>query len=69
MNGVLGVDMETSMLYAMGAWYGFKALSILTVSDNLITGAESSAEEREKQANDMMRVALEITAEAQRRGG
>jgi len=60
MNGVLGVDMETSMLYAMGAWYGFKALSILTVSDNLITGAESSAEEREKQANDMMRVALGV---------
>ena len=67
MNGVLGVDMETSMVYAMGARYGFKALSILTVSDNLITGAESSAEEREKQANDMMRVALGITAEARRR--
>lgn len=59
-EGVLGVDMETSMLYAMGGWYGFKALSLLTVSDNLITGAESSAEEREKQANDMMRVALGV---------
>jgi purine-nucleoside phosphorylase len=62
MNGVLGVDMETSMLYAMGAWYGFKTLSILTVSDNLITGAESSADEREKQANHMIRLALEITS-------
>ena len=60
MNGTLGVDMETSMLYAMGDWYGFKALSILTVSDNLITGAESPPEEREKQANDMMRVALGV---------
>jgi purine-nucleoside phosphorylase len=59
-QGVLGVDMETSMLYAMGTWYGFKALSILTVSDNLLTGAESSAEEREKQTSDMMRVALGI---------
>lgn len=62
-DGVLGVDMETSMLYAMGAWYGFKALSLLTVSDNLITGAESSAEEREKQANDMIRVALGVVEE------
>lgn len=59
-KGVLGVDMETSMLYAMGARYGFKALSILTVSDNLLTGVESSAEEREKQANDMALVALKI---------
>lgn len=70
-NGVLGVDMETSMVYAMGSRYGFKALSILTVSDNLITGTESSAEEREKQANDMMRVALGVVGgiEPQRRGG
>jgi purine-nucleoside phosphorylase len=48
------------MLYAMGGRYGFKALSLLTVSDNLITGTESSAEEREKQANDMALVALKI---------
>lgn len=59
-NGVLGVDMETSMLYAMGARYGVQTLSLLTVSDNLLTGAESSPEEREKQANDMMRLALKV---------
>lgn len=59
-GGALGVDMETSMLYAMGSKYGFSALSLLTVSDNLITGTESSAEEREKQANDMALVALKI---------
>ena len=61
MSGVLGVDMETSMLYAMAAHNSIQALSLLTVSDNLLTGAESSAEEREKQANDMVRLALEIT--------
>jgi purine-nucleoside phosphorylase len=61
--GLLGVDMETSMLYAMASHYGVSALSILTVSDNLITGAESSAEEREKQANDMMSVALRVVEE------
>lgn len=59
-GGVLGVDMETSVLYAMGKRYSVQALSLLTVSDNLLTGEESSAEEREKQANDMLRVALRV---------
>ncbi len=59
-QGVLGVDMETSMLYAMGAHFNIKGLSLLTVSDNLVTGKEASAEQREKQAGDMIRLALSI---------
>lgn len=61
MSGVLGVDMETSMLYAMARHNGIQALSLLTVSDNLLTGAESSAEEREKQTTAMVKLALEVT--------
>lgn len=60
MQGVLGVDMETSILYAMSRWYGVQALSILTVSDNLLTGEEATPGEREKQANDMVRLALRV---------
>lgn len=61
-QGVLGVDMETSMVYAMGAYFNVQSLSLLTVSDNLITGKEASAEQRERQADDMIRLALEVVS-------
>ena len=60
-QGLLAVEMETSMLYAMARHNGIQALSLLTVSDNLLTGAESSAEEREKQTTAMVKLALEVT--------
>lgn len=69
MQGVLGVDMETSMLYAMGTRNNFKALSLLTVSDNLLTGQESTPVEREKQTNDMARLALEVVVKVYEGGG
>ena len=59
-HGVLAVDMETSALYTMAARSGVKALSILTVSDNIITGAKSSAKDRQQKFMDMMKIALEI---------
>lgn len=59
-QGVLGVDMETSILYAMGAHYGFQSISLLTVSDNICTGKVSSAEYRERQTQLMLRMALEL---------
>ncbi len=62
-HGVLGVEMETSVLYTLAARYGIKALSILTVSDNIITGKSSSAKEREQSYMDMMRLAFEIVPE------
>ena len=61
-HGVLAVDMETSALYTMAARSGVKALSILTVSDNIITGAKSSAQDRQQKFMDMMKIALEATA-------
>ena len=57
-HGVLGVEMETSGLYTLAAYYGRRALSICTVSDHLVTGAETTAEEREQTFGDMVRFAL-----------
>ncbi|WKT34308.1 purine-nucleoside phosphorylase [Bacillus amyloliquefaciens] len=56
--GVLGVEMETTALYTLSAKYGKKALSILTVSDHVLTGEETTAEERQTTFNDMIKLAL-----------
>lgn len=58
-HGVLGVEMETTALYTIAAKFGVNALTILTVSDHLITGEETTAEERQTTFHDMMEVALE----------
>lgn len=57
-HGVLCVDMETSTLYTLAAGANARALSILTVSDNIVTGAFSSSQDREQSFIDMVRIAL-----------
>jgi len=57
--GILAVEMETAALYTLAAKFGRKALSILTVSDHILTGEETTAEERQTTFNDMIEVALE----------
>lgn len=57
--GVLALEMETAALYTLAAKYGRKALSVLTVSDHLLTGEATSSEERQTTFNDMIVVALE----------
>lgn len=57
--GVLAVEMETFALYTTAASLGKKALTILTVSDNLATHEETTAEEREKTFTSMIEMALE----------
>ncbi|MGE7919835.1 purine-nucleoside phosphorylase [Viridibacillus sp. NPDC093762] len=57
--GVLAVEMESAALYTLAAKYGRQALSILTVSDHIITGEVTTSEERQLTFNDMMIVALE----------
>jgi purine-nucleoside phosphorylase len=57
-HGVLAVDMETSALYTLAARAQINALSILTASDNIITGARSTAEERQQKFMDMIKIAL-----------
>ncbi|MBN2050554.1 MAG: purine-nucleoside phosphorylase [Spirochaetales bacterium] len=58
--GVLAVEMETSALYTLSARFGVDALSILTVSDSLVSGEASSSAEREKTYTDMMEMALDL---------
>jgi purine-nucleoside phosphorylase len=58
--GVLVVDMETSGLYTLAAKFKVEALSILTVSDSLVTHEEASSEEREKKYTAMAEIAMEI---------
>ena len=57
--GVLAVEMETAGLYGAAAEFGARALTILTVSDHLKTGAETTADERETTFDDMVRIALD----------
>ena len=57
--GALGIEMEASELYTLAAKYGRKALAILTVSDHILLGGETTAEERQTSFTNMIKVALE----------
>ena len=57
--GVLAVEMETAALYTLASKYKVKALSILTISDSLVSPEITSSEEREKTFNEMIELALE----------
>jgi purine-nucleoside phosphorylase len=58
--GCLVCEMESSALYTLAAKFGVDALSVLTVSDSLVTGETSTAEERERHFPQMAEIALEI---------
>ena len=58
--GVLAVEMESAALYLNAARAGEKALCICTISDNLLTGEELSADDRQNSFREMMKLALEI---------
>jgi purine-nucleoside phosphorylase len=51
--------MESAELYTLAAKYNREALCILTVSDSLVTGEATTAEERQTSFTRMMEVALE----------
>jgi purine-nucleoside phosphorylase len=56
--GCIAVEMECAELYTLAAKYGREALAILTISDNIVTHAVTSAEERQKTFTQMIEVAL-----------
>ncbi len=58
--GILAVEMEAAGLYTLSAQYNREALAILTISDHILTGEETSSEEREKTFNAMMKLALSV---------
>jgi len=57
--GCLALEMECAELYTLAAKYGREALGILTISDSLVTGESTTAEERQTTFTRMMEVALE----------
>ncbi|MCI5607516.1 MAG: purine-nucleoside phosphorylase [Treponema sp.] len=57
--GALGIEMEAAELYTLAAQFQRKALAICTVSDHIISGEATTAEERQKTFKDMMILALE----------
>ena len=59
--GVLVVEMETSGLYTLAAKFKVRALSVLTVSDCLVTGEFATAEQRERDFMQMAEIALEVS--------
>ena len=56
--GVLAVEMEASALYTLAAKYGRRALAICTVSDHIVTGEQTSSQEREQTFGTMVEIAL-----------
>ena len=58
--GALAVEMEAAALYMNAARAGKRALAICTISDHVLTGESTSAEERQTTFNEMMELALEV---------
>ena len=58
--GVLAIEMEASALYMNAARAGKRALVILTISDHLLTGELTTAEERQTTFTHMMDVAFSL---------
>ena len=58
--GVLAVEMEAAALYMNAARSGNEALCICTISDSLVTGEASSAEQRQTAFTNMMEIAFDI---------
>ena len=58
--GVLAVEMEVAALYFNAARSGNKALGILTISDHILTGEVTTAEQRQTTFTSRMVVALSL---------
>ena len=57
---MLCVEMETAGLYTVAAKHHVNALSILTISDSLVTGERTTSKERETTFKEMIEIALEL---------
>jgi purine-nucleoside phosphorylase len=61
-HGVLAAEMETAALYTLAARRSARALSILTVSDNLVTGEQTTSDDRQTGFGDMAALALALVS-------
>lgn len=58
-HGSLAVEMESAALYTIAAKFNAQALSVLTVSDHILTGKATTAQERQETFKDMVAIALD----------
>ena len=58
--GVLAIEMEAAALYFNAAKAGKRALAICTISDHVLTGEATDAQERQVSFTQMMELALEV---------
>ena len=61
--GVMAIEMEAAALYMNAARAGKQALAMCTISDHIVTGEATTAEERQNSFTQMMELALK-TAKA-----
>lgn len=59
-HGIAAVEMESQLLYTIAARMDVRALSLLTISDNIVSGDSLSQKDRELSFHDMIRLALEL---------
>ena len=64
--GVLGIEMESAELFTLAAEYKRRAMAIMTVSDHILLGGATTAEERQTTFTNMMKVALETIVATQK---
>ena len=57
--GVMALEMEAAALYMNAARYGKRALCICTISDHILTGEDTTSEQRQNSFTTMMKVALD----------
>ena len=65
--GVMALEMESAALYMNAARYGKRALCICTISNHVLTGEETTAEERQNSFTTMMKVALDVAVAVEKK--
>lgn len=65
-RGIIAVDMETAGLFAAAQRLGFRAVSICTIVDNMLTNEFTALSERHELFRGMALVGLEVAASAAR---
>lgn len=62
--GVIAVEMECAALYALCDMEGAEALTLLTMTDHLVTGEHLSAEDRQTTVDEMLELGLRVAVAA-----
>ena len=62
-HGVLGVEMESAALYTLAARFDVAALTICTMTDDILSGDQIDADARQSSLKDMVALALDVAVE------